>query len=78
MLADGSFTYTPDNGFVGTETLTYTVTDGTETVSGQLVITVGNTAPEAVADAYSVHARITSYNVCYTKLLRGGGSQENR
>ncbi len=56
MLADGSFSYTPDNGFVGTETLTYTVTDGTETVSGQLVITVGNTAPEAVADAYSVHA----------------------
>ena len=26
--ADGSFTYTPDANFAGTDTFTYTVTDG--------------------------------------------------
>ncbi|WP_420643924.1 Ig-like domain-containing protein [Candidatus Leptofilum sp.] len=35
-----TITYTPDNGFVGTETFTYTVSDGTDTVTGTVVVTV--------------------------------------
>ena len=31
LQADGSFTYTPDNGFVGKDQFTYTVSDGTDT-----------------------------------------------
>lgn len=57
---DGTVTYTPDTGFVGTDTFTYTVSDGqggtdTETVT----ITVGPPGPDAptgtsLADAAGV------------------------
>jgi hypothetical protein len=60
MEADGSFTYTPDRGFVGTDTFTYQASDGTATSAATTVtITVEeaehpvNTAPEAGDDAYS-------------------------
>ncbi len=35
LVTDGSFTYTPDAGFVGTEVLTYTVSDGITTRTGR-------------------------------------------
>ncbi|WP_374455660.1 LamG-like jellyroll fold domain-containing protein [Nocardioides sp.] len=60
MAADGSFTYTPDTGFVGTNTFTYTAYDGT-TASSPTTVTItveekANAAPEAVADAYDAIA----------------------
>jgi hypothetical protein len=48
VASDGSFTYTPDAGFVGTETVTYTITDGFASASGELIVAVENAAPELV------------------------------
>ncbi|MCP3952407.1 MAG: retention module-containing protein, partial [Desulfobacterales bacterium] len=49
VAADGSYTYTPAANFNGTDTVDYTVTDGTLTDTGTLTITVG-----AVNDAATV------------------------
>ncbi|MBD3393554.1 MAG: tandem-95 repeat protein, partial [Chitinivibrionales bacterium] len=54
--ADGSFSYTPGADFVGDDTFTYTVWDGT-VHSKPATVTVrvtGNRPPVAAADAYSV------------------------
>ncbi|CUR60375.1 conserved exported hypothetical protein [metagenome] len=58
LAANGSFTYTPDAGFVGTDTFTYQATDGTAS-SGATTVTITveeelptNVAPVAAADAY--------------------------
>ncbi|MCP5250377.1 MAG: DUF4347 domain-containing protein [Burkholderiales bacterium] len=59
MTADGAFTYTPNAGFVGNETLNYTITDGITFDSGTFVIDVTNTAPVANNDAYAVKANET-------------------
>ena len=56
VVTDGSFTYAPNPGFTGTETITYTISDGTTTSSGTLTIEVQNAAPAAVDDSYTVHA----------------------
>ena len=40
MNADGSFTYNPPAGFEGTDTFTYSITDGTTTDSATVSITV--------------------------------------
>ncbi|GAA0544346.1 hypothetical protein GCM10010172_27390 [Paractinoplanes ferrugineus] len=49
--ADGTVTYTPSNGFCGTDTFTYTVSDPSGTASTAVVtITVRNAAPIAVDD----------------------------
>ena len=43
LAADGSYTYTPDPGFLGTDTFTYTVDDGTgrnDTAMVTIVVTV--------------------------------------
>lgn len=37
---DGSFTYTPDSNFFGTETFTYTVSDGMSITQGTVTLTV--------------------------------------
>jgi hypothetical protein len=45
LAADGSFTYTPAAGFVGTDTFTYRIDDGTgSTDDGVVTITVGPTS----------------------------------
>jgi uncharacterized delta-60 repeat protein len=55
--ADGSFTYTPNAGFYGTDRFYYRVTDGaasTGTVAVTLtVVRLGNAAPVAVNDTYT-------------------------
>jgi len=56
MLTDGSFVYTPEAGFVGSESLTCTVWDGTVRVESQLTILVQNDPPVVVDDTYTVHA----------------------
>ena len=64
LNSDGSVTYTPANGFVGTDTFTYTLTDdGTTqgaddflTATGTVTLTVGegNTRPTAFDDTASI------------------------
>jgi VCBS repeat-containing protein len=55
LAAAGSWGYTPHGGFVGTDSFTYTVTDGLATsVPATVTITVGDTAPSAVDDSWTV------------------------
>jgi VCBS repeat-containing protein len=53
---DGSFDYTPTTGFIGEDTFTYQLSDGTltsNTATVTLSVTIGdNGAPTAAADAY--------------------------
>ena len=60
LLSDGSFTYTPDDGFVGTDSFIYAVQDdslapltafGTVTIE---VLEQGNRAPNAADDEFTV------------------------
>ncbi|MBT0993303.1 tandem-95 repeat protein [Cellulomonas sp. DKR-3] len=59
---DGTLTVTPAPGFAGDVTVSYTVSDGTDTVTATLVVTVANAAPAPVDDevvtAPGVTARI--------------------
>jgi len=53
LNADGSFTYTPNAGFVGIDTFTYRLTDGPVlSMVATVTITVTNAAPVAADDAY--------------------------
>ena len=53
LNADGSFTYTPNAGFVGTDSFTYEVTDGALTSNiATVTINVVNNAPVAADDGY--------------------------
>jgi hypothetical protein len=53
--SDGSVNYTPPSGFVGTDSFEYTISDGAETASATVTITVTeNHRPVAAADGYSV------------------------
>lgn len=57
LQADGSFTYTPDAGYVGTDSFTYQASDGdrlSNVAAVGLTITAVNTAPTAQADSYTV------------------------
>src|SRR6185503_17021213 len=54
LASDGSFTYTPATNFNGTDSFTYTATDGTavsNVATVTLTVTGVNDAPVAVADA---------------------------
>src|SRR5262249_35776447 len=46
----GAFRYKPDDGFVGTDSFTYTVDNSTATVT----LNVTNSPPTAVADQYTL------------------------
>jgi VCBS repeat-containing protein len=51
---DGSFVYVPAPGFTGTDTFTYTASDGVVTSAPATVtLTVSNTAPTGADDTYS-------------------------
>ena len=53
---DGSFTYTPNADFAGTDSFTYSVTDPaglTDTATVTITVTAVNDAPTAVDDAYA-------------------------
>ena len=59
---DGSFTYTPDGDFHGTDTFVYKVNDGTtDSINTTVTITVNpiNDPPVALADSYQVTAEQT-------------------
>ena len=54
--ADGSFTYTPNANFNGSDSFTYTIDDGnggTDTATVNLTINPVNDAPDAVDDAFT-------------------------
>ncbi|MGB8687886.1 MAG: esterase-like activity of phytase family protein, partial [Microcoleus sp.] len=51
----GDFIYTPKAGFIGTDTFTYSVSDGVGTVPGTVNINVTNNPPIAQADNYSIN-----------------------
>lgn len=55
--------YTPANGFIGTETFTYTVSDGSLTATGTVTVNVG--APTVGNDAFTVveDAAVAEFNV---------------
>ncbi len=57
--ADGSYTFTPNAGFVGTSTFTYLVSDAlAQSSPGTVTINVTNAAPQAAIVGYSVaHGR---------------------
>lgn len=53
---NGSFTYTPASNFVGTDSFTYQIGDGSllsNTATINLTVGAANTAPTATSDAYS-------------------------
>ena len=55
LLSDGSFTYTPDDGFIGTDRFTYEIDDGnggTDTATVELIVNEVNSKPIAVDDFY--------------------------
>jgi VCBS repeat-containing protein len=57
LNTDGSFTYTPDANYHGTDTFTYKANDGThdsETATVTITVNSVNDAPVAEADSYSV------------------------
>jgi VCBS repeat-containing protein len=60
LNTDGSFTYNPDPGFYGTDSFTYTASDGSETSGATVTITVNElTAPVANNDSYVVFTGTT-------------------
>lgn len=54
LAADGTFSYTPEAGFKGTDSFTYRASDGTlPSAPATVTISVGNQPPTAADDAYS-------------------------
>lgn len=52
VVNNGDFvTYTPDGGFQGEDSFSYTVSDGTDSATATVTVTVSNDAPVAQADA---------------------------
>ncbi len=64
--SNGTVTYTPDSGFTGTDTFTYTVDDDQGATSNEATVAVtvvnANNAPVAVDDAFNVNEN-TSDNI---------------
>ncbi|MEA2149594.1 MAG: extracellular elastinolytic metalloproteinase [Solirubrobacteraceae bacterium] len=61
LAADGTFTYTPDPGFRGTDAFTYRASDASALSPdpARATIVVGNNAPVAADDGYAVAAGAT-------------------
>ncbi len=71
LNGDGSFTYTPNAGFSGSDSFTYHATDGT-TNSNDAIVTIAvnevNSAPVAGNDSYAVDEN-TSLNIAAPGVL---------
>lgn len=60
LNGDGSFTYTPNQYFVGADSFTYRVTNGGAISNvATVALTVTNTAPAATGDSYDVSGETT-------------------
>jgi VCBS repeat-containing protein len=58
LNSNGSFSYTPNAGFSGTDTFSYQANDGTgasNTAAVTISVSAGNDAPTAAADAYTTN-----------------------
>ncbi len=51
---NGTFTYQPNAGYTGTDTIAYTITDGQETASGSVSITVADPAGAIINEDFDV------------------------
>src|SRR5690606_9781417 len=54
LNGDGSIAYIPNAGYVGSDSFTYTITDGIASATATVTIAVTNQAPIANDDSYSV------------------------
>ena len=74
LSSNGSFSYTPPAGFVGTDTFTYTLSDGANPTSGYgmpgggttgtVSLEVWNNIPQSVSNSYQVeHGNIVSISL---------------
>jgi hypothetical protein len=61
-FADGSFTYTPDDGFTGTDSFAYRMRDASNNFSDPVTVTIqiseGNRVPIGVADQYAARSNV--------------------
>ena len=77
LRANGSFTYTPAAGFVGTDTFTYRASNGQNSNVAAVTLTVTPRPPTAVADSYSVESgttlTVTAPGVLGNDTNPGGG-----
>lgn len=74
LNSDGSFTYTPNGNFFGTDTFTYTASDGTVSSDPVLVsinVTAVNDPPVAADNSYSVNEGVTLNVNAETGILSG-------
>ena len=58
VAADGSVVYQPNSGFSGRDTFTYAVTDGTDSATATVTVTVLGSAPVTVDDAATTQVGI--------------------
>jgi hypothetical protein len=74
QTTDGSFSYTPDAGYHGVDSFTYSVSDGALSSAATATLNVNDQAPVAVNDTYTIpqdgvlHAG-SSYGSSSTSLL---------
>jgi len=54
LNSDGSFTYTPESGYSGTDSFTYVADDGTDTSAEATVTFTVDNVPEVADDSYEV------------------------
>ncbi|MBX0305767.1 Ig-like domain-containing protein [Haloarcula salinisoli] len=59
LESDGSFQYTPDEGFVGTDSFTYEVSDGTDTDTATVTLSVAE-EPAFAVDITDVNVTVTA------------------
>ncbi len=74
--ADGSFEYLNNVGQYGTDTFTYTISDGTDTATATVTIQMVNSPPLAVDDAYAMHFGNT-LNVTAPGVLANDSDSDN-
>ena len=60
---DGTLTYTPAPGFAGVDSFTYNVTDGQETSTATVVVTVSPAIPPAVSDDFAGETLGTDWTI---------------
>jgi len=75
MSGDGSYTYTPNAGYVGSDSFDYTVSDGQESDTATVTIGVYNSVPEPSDDwGYGLHDHLMSDSVAWNDGLMSNGS----
>lgn len=73
LNSDGTFTYTPTNGFSGTDSFTYTITDSSgRTATATVTITVSPLIPLVPDTGYGQSAQPTQFTISASLLALGG------